>query len=405
MTNKNSRTAALFGLRRIRNNPQHSVPVALLTLYLSVWLIAPRHRPPPASSPLPPFVVVAAPAPPDPVPEAEEPPSHYVPRLSLLRHARRITTIRKDLETCCWLSSTRLLLIYNAGGSYEFPDQESWRGYAELFDTRTGRHHRLKGLNRLLNRLHCVPGAFRPSPDGKWLWWCRFYTGDQWPNPAVAHLDGSGYQHSGMDRFSETYWLNNNCWVEQETRPWTTNTARLVVHNLKHPNEAQVIPLGSAKAQRLLRLLGSRQGFRFVSDWQADSRSRGRLNITQALATDYAEVPKALHTYHLALPDHAQSLDYDGEKILAWPDRNVFYHLSYRALPPSSRQPSGEAKPVPVEDVWVSHANGSRLRDLGYIAISENAGAEDRLTDLQWLPDGKRLSFCYKGALWNVRVE
>ena len=66
-------------LRWLRHNPQHSIPVFLLTLYLGVWLIAPRHKPHsvPAIIPPPAVTAVADPAPPDNAPPPEVSDVHY----------------------------------------------------------------------------------------------------------------------------------------------------------------------------------------------------------------------------------------------------------------------------------------------------------------------------------------
>lgn len=180
--------------------------------------------------------------------------------------------------------------------------------------------------------------------------------------------------------------------------------ACLNVHDVRQPKENQHIPLGSAKARRLLRLLGSRQGFRFESDWGKASNRAMRLTIVQVPVTDYAEAPTPLHTYHVTLPDHTQSLDYDDAKILAWPNRRVFYHLSYYALLPSPQHPSRKKTPTPVEDIWISRANGKHLREIGYVRQEEGPDAGTALYDLRWLPDGKRLSFEHNDALWTVRA-
>ena len=78
MTMTRLRNAAPRALCWLQSNPQHSVPVSLLALYLGVWLIAPRHRPQAVPAPLPPPIVTVAPAQPDKAPsEPEKPPVKY----------------------------------------------------------------------------------------------------------------------------------------------------------------------------------------------------------------------------------------------------------------------------------------------------------------------------------------
>ncbi|KAG8526080.1 uncharacterized protein KY384_000072 [Bacidia gigantensis] len=70
MPNESGRqsNAALAVLRWLRRNPEHSVPVAMLTLYLGVWLTVPHHKLHTVPA-LPPPVLVVTPAPPVAPPE------------------------------------------------------------------------------------------------------------------------------------------------------------------------------------------------------------------------------------------------------------------------------------------------------------------------------------------------
>ncbi len=54
--------------------------------------------------------------------------------------------------------------------------------------------------------------------------------------------------------------------------------------------------------------------------------------------------------------------------------------------------------------IWVSRLDGSAMREIGYVRVAAPADGScpDDITYLQWLPDGKRLSFLYRGALWIV---
>ena len=58
--------AGSFSFRWLRHNPQHSVPVSLLALYLGVWLMAPHHK----TTAAPP-AIAAAPAAPAKLPQVK----------------------------------------------------------------------------------------------------------------------------------------------------------------------------------------------------------------------------------------------------------------------------------------------------------------------------------------------
>ncbi|KAG8526083.1 uncharacterized protein KY384_000075 [Bacidia gigantensis] len=86
----------LPALRCLRRNPDHSVPVALLTLYLGVWLIAPSHKPQIKLAPLPPPMIAVMPAPPVVGLEPEEQPDNYqLVRTLRLREGKDVWQLEK----------------------------------------------------------------------------------------------------------------------------------------------------------------------------------------------------------------------------------------------------------------------------------------------------------------------
>jgi len=67
----------------------------------------------------------------------------------------------------------------------------------------------------------------------------------------------------------------------------------------------------------------------------------------------------------------------------------------------------------PARDVvglWISHTDGSDMLELGHILLAphDDTSTDDErptIHDLCWLPDGKRLSFIHKGALYLVPTQ
>ena len=144
------------------------------------------------------------------------------------------------------MTESRVLMITT---THEEDDPQAWKGYAEILDTRTGTRRHLNGLTRLLNRIHSTPFEWSLSPDGRWLNWIGCFSGDGWPNPMVARLDGSAGQEFGQDKFSVTYWLDNHRWIEMTTRDEPLN---LIVHDVD-THRAEQLPLAGEKAQSLLK--------------------------------------------------------------------------------------------------------------------------------------------------------
>lgn len=55
--------------------------------------------------------------------------------------------------------------------------------------------------------------------------------------------------------------------------------------------------------------------------------------------------------------------------------------------------------------IWMSDTGGRHMRMLGSIGVESKLGAKPNFSRLQWLPDGKQLSFVYKEALWTVPAK
>jgi hypothetical protein len=66
--------------------------------------------------------------------------------------------------------------------------------------------------------------------------------------------------------------------------------------------------------------------------------------------------------------------------------------------------PKFNPKPTINEALWVSHADGRGLREVGYVPAQPGVSGSptDGLKDVQWLPDGKQVSFVYHGTLYVV---
>jgi hypothetical protein len=57
-------------------------------------------------------------------------------------------------------------------------------------------------------------------------------------------------------------------------------------------------------------------------------------------------------------------------------------------------------------ELWVSRPDGSRMREVGYVALNpEDDAMAEGPHYLQWLPDGEHVSFIYRNALWTVPVD
>jgi hypothetical protein len=300
--------------------------------------------------------------------------------------AWRVAGLSENFEAYCRLSHNRVLLVYSDGGDYsELEAIPRWKGYAQILDLTTGRRQRLIGFTRMLNRAHGTPGRFETSPDGSWLKWISYETGDGWPIPVVARLDGSRFQRFSQDKFSVTYWLDNHRWAEQSTRfSGNGKSFELTVHNVNHPGKEENLLLNSQKAQNLLSL--RRNPPAQIIGFSEDYRSHG---------------PSFLDGNYFDRYSHPISIKpirvLEGMDTKDWSIEPRHADLAYlQSGSVRSAFRSKKGKSVEVESLWVRRADGSALHRVGYVS------GKDKIADLQWSSDGKHLSFIYNRSLYRV---
>jgi len=304
----------------------------------------------------------------------------------LLSHARHVTSLSKNLQVYCWLPHNRVLLVYSDGGDYSELDAiTQWRGHAQILDLKTGQKRRLLGFTKMLNQAQGTPGRFETSPDGTWLKWINYETGDGWPMPVVAHFDGSHFQRFSQDKFSVTYWLDNHRWAEQETRSGHGDEPfQLVVYDVNRSQKPKRLPLKSRQAQNLLKLRrnppvqipGFSGGDRFLRGNYFDRYSR-------PIPIQPIRIPAGMTMETLPTASRHNSLAY----TLSQRVRSASPHLSKKG------------KSMEVESLWFRHLDGSALRRLGYV------NGKNKIEHLQWMPDGKHVSFVYQRGLYVVSAE
>ena len=124
------------------------------------------------------------------------------------------------------------------------------------------------------------------------------------------------------------------------------------------------------------------------------------------------ERPKVIRTYSPANPHHADmgvlALSPRGDRLL-WgmlcAEKPSALEVRLHRFLPGLR---GEASVV--ERGWVSHLDGSDMKEIGYYTIpgatsSKAFANEPWILDPKWTPDGKRISFLFKDRIMTVPVD
>lgn len=123
------------------------------------------------------------------------------------------------------------------------------------------------------------------------------------------------------------------------------------------------------------------------------------------------QLPVKKYTVHMPFKIFAKEMLFSpkGDRI-AWP------LMQYAATPSPVDAwlhkliPSFKLPPKAKFGLWISHIDGSEMHEIGYVPLKPdliNGGtmAEDAPNSIQWLPDGKRLSFQYKNNLYIIPVD
>ena len=370
---------------------------ALLATLLVAGCWLGRESEAPSRSPLPPV-------PPPPVRPVELP-SDYMPQKRLLPHANPVTALDAYYCTHFWISDDRLMLVTGAEPTriYDCLDvfPSAWKGKATLLDLHSGHRRLLKGLTRIFQRMHGMPGGFETSPGGKWLHWTNWETGDGWPFPMVAHWDGSECQRWSEDRASETYWLDDHRWIEEEHYPYYPKD--VIVRDADR-HTMSVLKLRSRAGQTLVAPHYLHVEPRFETAWEPATAIGPKVTITVKSGDDDTDAAAMGHTYTIQMPCGA-----DVRQVSVAPKTHrVLYVLQFRQCADATRPPSEFG----ACGIWTSNLDGSGFKELGYVENGQpyyEASREEKdpavarnMFGIQWLKDGRHFEFIYDGKLYRA---
>lgn len=295
-----------------------------------------------------------------------------------------------------WLSTHEVL--YQRAKSRSRENTE-WSFFKR--DIATGRDTFLRRLSRVVReQTGSVQADLEPSPDGKWVIWSVLSVDAQWY--VVCSLDGSSYFPAGEQGLGP-FWLNDSRhWVDlvddtlSSRKPGQETRTQALIHDIKAPHEVKSIPLPhlslTQEAQdgneyAVVHAVVWPDTFVMETPLLHDSSHPAieKVTITTIALRDR---PPTVHEYPVNLPNgvSVRSMQFSphGDRIAWWLE---------------------EKHNPGVVTLWISDLNGHGLRELGEIGIEPSERCPLTLCSLEWLPDGKRLSFLYQDALWTVPVS
>lgn len=325
----------------------------------------------------------------EPTTSVPDPPTHRLTDI-----ATRQPRFRGDFYG--WLSTAAVLLAR--------PDRDHPRGVLFQHELTSGRELALPALTTLYNQAD-GGSILQISPDGQWvLWW----TGKS-HEVAIhgARLDGSGHFQvpKAKAEWDNLYlfWMADSRRFVELAMPEKNRFTRAILRNVEKPEEAEIVPIRESNPLQSACAVAGRD----------IALAQGDLLISLPCAlSGYGPVEPVLKIGVTAILN--PSLRADGESPLTAPCKiNTFCgaalsarsdRIAWLTAEVSNR---GETRVA----LCVSRLDGSRWTEIGFErTVKPDIGFGEHLEQflsqspgtLHWLPDGKTLSFFYKGDFYTV---
>ena len=327
----------------------------------------------------------------------------------LLKHAVRREEA-KDWEAYHWISPHEVVYTTN--------ERPHSRGMFTRLDLATHQKTPLTAINRRIGP-HDID-SWEISPDGSRLTWIT-HDGNNKKFLSVCRLDGSEYAQ----------WPDK--WRQAEAH-WTPDSRQLLVFRAVNPPPPSKRQNGEADPvlfeDAVLRAPGETSGGQPLSfpkarlaEFKTESAyyvtpdnglvvdsTECTCHATQLELSAFTRQPLLTHVRHVTT-DRPYSGHIVTHKLSPQGNR-VAWSVQHEYVIPYTKLlrhyfPKIKDNKRAVIGMYVSDLDGTNMRDLGHVPVPAKDNDED-ITEpgtLEWLPDGKTLSFTYKSALYTVVPE
>lgn len=285
-------------------------------------------------------------------------------------------------------------------------------------DTNTGKDDLCMPLNRLIQAQKSGPRIEALSPDRRVLLLWGFNERGEYDRQIGATLDG---QLLFVDRTTgpadECYMADGSRWVEPicgpGIHPKESRIARLLIHDGASHTIVKTVTFNPWIDDGLDETIT--KGNHFLMQPHDDSGGFGMLPTSnarlQTIDIDLnASAPKP-QTLTVNLPQGSEPYDVcyspDGERVAFL--RELDNHRN-EWLPPLLQGWWNRLFPPPLPykvSLWVSDLRGQKMHEVGSVPHDNtfSLGDKDDPGSIQWLPDGKTLSFLARGSVWTVPAD
>jgi hypothetical protein len=326
----------------------------------------------------------------------------------LLQRATKVTRghtgKNEEIPVYQWLSNREAVLLRrDEGSNVQFMH----------LDVSNGTEKQMPGWSsdQMLVSWQSTSAPFRLciSPDRKRLLWEQPGINATWLFGGGARMDGTHSFTLGVSPhidLGQIFWLSDSLhWVEI-TNAWTggADTIRAYRYSFDRPAEAhpELVSLPPASSIDGMAIYSMVSDHRMLGHelFRADELTPGLKFVDMSLNTDR---PTA-HAFRLSAPPNAKIHEMEfspsGDRV-AWlveqEQASPLTTLLGRWIPRLNTIPRTKMS------LWICRLDGSQMHEIGYVPlISEDSPMPE---NLDWLPDGQRISFTSKGALYTVSAD
>jgi len=304
---------------------------------------------------------------------------------ALLPRATRLTEISGAFPYYWWLSDSDVMVFRD-------PERKDWTLLRHSL--KTGTTAPLDALTRLFRDSGGDPDSIQVSPDGKWMLWTGLKDGIQ-----VATVDGARHWQEKSDGKCKVRWHpDSRRWIEVvETDEMFSHA---ILHSVDRPRVGVGKPIFPAipSADDMVnarRMALTEDEHLLVCYW---NETTGDLNpIARIRAVTFNANPGNINKIVLPIPRVSRY----GELIFHPPAGRLAWVLEFER-PWSLMGLFGLSLST---GLWVTDMNGAVTHDLGSLPTTRFGRRGSGPYNVQWTPDGTRLSFVFDDALWSVPLE
>jgi hypothetical protein len=300
----------------------------------------------------------------------------------LLPRATRIVRISNAYPFYWWVSDNEIL-------TFRDPGHDDWTLLRLDVNARQGKP--VEELTRLFAKSGGRPDSVQVAPDGKGILW----TGAQ-GGTIVATVDGARHFEYPPGEPGEKRWMfDSGHWVELVREG--TQFTHAIFHEMDRPRESRVKPVLPAVVARpdaidVAGMAATTDGHVLVTFWNGQA---GKIDPARIVALSFTANTSEIGRF-LLHPPH----DVDRGALVFSPlYGRLAWVLEYQ--PPLSTL-TGERTRT---GLWVSSMQDWKAHEIGSLETTRDGKGGSGPFAVQWSPDGGRLSFVYRDALWTVPAD